>query len=250
MREDMQELMALHDGELTGGALAKAQDRHGSDAESQELLRSLDRADKAFAKAADEALSLEVPSRLVDTIMKAEPQSKTADVIPFPRRRNIAALAIAAGVAAVAVTSTQFLQLPGNSHVDSAEARYASLLQEALNSVPSGDVSASDDGALSIAPIRSFQTSEDVYCREFMALRGSTESSAIACLNVSGTWEVRGERREGTLNEGDDYRLAAGEGSDTQLSALSEDAATLSYVQEQALINSGWNRSGLGRSQE
>ena len=97
MREDMQELMALHDGELTGGALAKAQDRHGSDAESQELLRSLDRADKAFAKAADEALSLEVPSRLVDTIMKAEPQSKTADVIPFPRRRNIAALAIAAG---------------------------------------------------------------------------------------------------------------------------------------------------------
>ena len=247
MRDDIDQLMALHDGEASAEDASAAGNRRFDDPESREFLSKLTEADKAFANAADELLDMPVPSRLVDAIRQPEPQPQpqTAEIIPFPRRRGIVGLAIAAGLAAVVATNTQLFKSNEGPVVDSGTAGYAALLQQAMDSVPSDQVLNSDDGSVRIMPIVSFRTEAAAYCREFMALEGDIEFSGIACRDSIGSWRVLSERRTLTAPDGDEYRAAEGEKSVSDLPSGLVKAKELSYAEEQAAIRTGWKDSGF-----
>lgn len=260
MRDDQNELMALHDGELSGQEASDAKDRQLDDPEARASLEKLARADKAFADAADDMLDMPVPSSLVDAIRQfeaptqaqpgpetyagTETEPKTAEVIPFPRRRGLVGLAIAAGLAAVVATNTPLFQLPGKPALDPEDAGYAALLQDVLESVPSGEVRSSVDGAVSVVPMLSFRTDAAAYCREFMKLQDGAEFSGVACRDGAGSWELVSQQRISTAAEGNDYRVAEGEAAETELPPTLTRAADLSYAEEQAAIQAGWQDSG------
>jgi len=260
MRDDQNELMALHDGELSGQEASDAKDRQLDDPEARAFLEKLARADKAFADAVDDMLDMPVPSSLVEAIRQSEAPSqvqsgleteadsatepKTAEVIPFPRRRGLVGLAIAAGLAAVVATNTPLFQLPGKPALDPADAGYAALLQEVLESVPSGEVRSSADGAVSVVPMVSFRTDAAAYCREFMRSQGDAEFSGVACRDGAGSWEVVSQQRVPSAAVGSDYRIAEGEAGEVKLPPTLTRSAELSYVEEQAAIQAGWQDSG------
>ncbi len=251
MRDDIDELMALHDGELPAGDTSEAREQRFDDPASRELLDKLAKADKAFAAAADELLEMPVPSRLVDAIRQprpepeqlAEPQS--AEILPFPRRRGLVGLAIAAGLATVIATNTQLFQSPAGPTVDAGEAGYAALLQEVMESVPSGDVRSSADGSISIAPMLSFTTEADTFCREFMSSQAGAESSGVACRDRAGRWELISQQGSVSAQESDAYRVAEGLEAGAELAPALTRATELSYTEEQQAIQSGWDGSGL-----
>ena len=237
MRDDIDELMAHHDGELPG----QDAERRFDDPESRELLGKLAKADKAFASAADELLDIPVPSKLVDAIR--QPQPKTAEIIPFPRRRGIVGLAIAAGLATVIATNTQLFQPPANPGADAQPAGYAALLQETMESVPSGEMRSSDDGSVSIVPMVSFKTDAATYCREFMSSQNDAEFSGVACRDRAGSWTLLSQQGGASASGGDAYRVA--ESREAEAPQTPNTAAELSYAEEQEAIRSGWKGSGL-----
>lgn len=254
MREDIDELMALHDGELPAEDAAKAGERHNDDPESRQFLEKLAEADKAFADAADELLEMPVPAKLIEAIrnpqpepqpeLEPEPAQQSAEIIPFPRRRGIVGFAIAAGLAAVIATNTQLFQSPTDAVTDAAPAGYAALLQEAMESVPSGEVRSSEDGSISIMPMVSFKT-DAAYCREFTTQRGGAQFSGVACRDAVGSWEQLSQQSIATAPEDGEYRAAEGQEGGVELPPELARAAELSYAEEQAAIRSGWTDSGL-----
>ena len=243
MPDKLENLMALHDGEASpeqspgeGGA---------DDSQSQELLARLAAADRAFAQAADELLDMPVPSKLVDAIRNpTSPESeapKTAEIIPFPkRRRAIVSFAIAAGLAAVVVTNTELFQAPAGPELKFQTAQHEDLFQDVMNSLASGDLRASDDNGLSLMPMVSFRTQEDAYCREFMALQGGEEYSAVACYGSAGQWELKSQNRVTSGTNTSAYRAASGDEAQSTLPPELVKAADLSYAEEQQAIRSGW----------
>ncbi len=250
MRDDIDELMALHDGELSDQDAADVQDRRLNDPESRELLEQLAKADKAFTAAADELLEMPVPDKLIEAIRQPQPQQEektapqTAEIIPFPRRRGLVGLAIAAGLATVIATNTQLFESPASPVVDSGAAGYATLLQETMESVPSGEIRSSGDGSMSIAPLLSFTTEAATYCREFMSSQGGTEFSGVACRDSAGGWELVSQQQTLSAPDGDGYRAAAGQENGAPLPETLVKAAELSYAEEQEAIRSGWKASG------
>ncbi len=258
MRDDHNELVALHDGELSGQDASDAKHRHLEDSEARAFLEQLARADKAFADAADEMLDMPVPSRLVDAIRQSEarsqaqpeslkepqPEPQTAEIITFPRRRGLVGLAIAAGVAAVIATNTELFQLTGKPALEPAAAGYAGLLQDVMESTPSGQVRSSADGTVSILLMVSFRTSAAGYCREFMRSQGDAEFSGVACRDDAGSWEIVSQERMPSAAFGEDYRVAEGHAEGAELPPTLGQTTELSYAEEQAAIQSGWQNSG------
>ncbi len=245
MRDDFDELMALHDGELPAQEASEAEDRL-DDPEAREFLARLAKADEAFTDAADELLDMPVPPKLVEAIRQSQPQ--TAEIIPFPRRRGIVGLAVAAGLAAVIATNTQLFQSPTSPATDHDAASYAALLQEVMESVPSGEVLSSSDGAVSIAPMVSFKTDAATFCREFMSSRDGAEFSGVACRDNVGSWTLQGELQALAAPAGESYRAAEGQEGGGKLPPALVKAAELSYAEEQEAIRSGWKDSGRERS--
>lgn len=246
MREDFEELMAHRDGELADRSSTKPAEREFDDPESQELLARLAEADAAFAVAADELLNRPVPERLLSAIREPQAEPHSADVVPIFRRRGVVGLAIAASLAAVVATGIQFLEPPVGPVVAPGAGEYATLLQEALETAPSGDLRSSRDGATSVMPVISFRTEAAAsYCREFMAVREGVEVSGLACRVASGNWEVLAERRLPSSPSGDDYRVAEGDGADAALLPVPANASELTYAEEQELIRVDWEGSGI-----
>ncbi len=260
MPDKFNKLMAQHDGESPAEDTSPVGDSRFDDPETRELLEKLAAADKAFASAADELLDMPVPAKLIEAIRnpqsqeletapepisEPDPEQTSAEIIPFPRRRGIIGLAIAAGVAAVVATNTQLFQTPATSVVDPGAASYAYLLQEVMETVPSGEVIASDDGSVSITPMVSFRTETAAFCREFMSLQNGAELSGVACRDGVGSWEVVQQKSVPTAPEDEAYRVAEGMEDDAEMPTDMARSTELSYDEEQAAISSGWKDSGL-----
>ena len=236
MHDKFDDLMALHDKELSPEEQRKVEELLAEDAEARALLKGLAGADEAFKKNADELLHRPVPEKLLATVRADKPAQ--ARVIPFPRRRGIVGLALAAGVAALVVFNTQVLNPPAGVESDA----YAKLFQETLESTSSGDVRSSVDGSIQITPVVSFTTRERGYCREFVALRGDRELGGTACRRENGEWSLVSQQTFASVDDSG-YRAAEGEtvGEAPQLDRLRQ----LSFAEEQSAIKAGWTDSGL-----
>ena len=259
MPDNFEELMKRHDG-TKADELSVAGSDDALDADSKETLQKIAQADKAFSEAAEELLSMPVPSSLMEAIRnsEAEPEAplkqkteqqaeqETATVIPFPARRGFVSLAIAAGLATVIATNTQIFEATDDSPLEALGPAYAALMQQAMNTVASGEILSSRDETVSLMPVISFETTAGDLCREFMAQERGVESSGIACLGDNGEWALRAQTALNTENGSstDSYRLAEGEDGKSRLENSLPTARELSFEEEQAAIQSGWGRSG------
>lgn len=251
MHKNFEKLMALHDGEVetTNSSDSK---KPFDDPESKALVEKIAQADKAFINASDELLSMPIPSKLVDAIRDAAPETTTAQtnqkatVIRFPSRRHVVGLAIAAGLATVIATNNQIFETQNAPETGDPMSGYLVLLQDAMNDMSSGDLLSSADQAVSIMPVVSFKTSEGELCREFIAREGEAEITGIACHSGSAVWQVRASEEQLLQNPASDgYSLAERESGISSLQLDARMAEQLSYEEELAAIRSGWTNLGL-----
>jgi hypothetical protein len=247
MYEHMEKLMAFHDGELSAEESEKVQELLSQDATARLWLQKLQNADAAFTQSADTILAEPVPQRLIDTVRDTQPAS--AKVLQFPQRRAVVGLAMAAGLAAILITSApDLLQqgVPGSQ--ETADPGFATLLQQTLEELPSGEIRRSDDGLVQLTPLATYRIEDSRFCREYMGKRADVEVSGLACRNTAGTWGVISQREFASTN-GNSYRAAEGAGvDDNGLSSLGE-SSSLSYSEESAVLRSNWSASALQGAQ-
>jgi hypothetical protein len=240
MHEHMDKLMALHDGELSDDELRDVQALLERDPGAQRCLDMLTNADAAFAQSAAAMLSEPVPQRLVDTVRgTTQVSAQTAQILPFPRRKALVSLAVAAGLATILITGMP--ELRRNAPGQNSPPAFASLLQDTLETLPSGDIHSSDDGRIQITPLATYRHEDAGFCREYMARDGDRELEGLACREPSGGWAVVNQREFSTA-DGSRYRAAEGQESSAAASQL-ETAVSLSYAEEAAALESGWQRS-------
>ena len=246
MHKDIELLMALHDGELSADDERRARELLERDPEAKRVMQELEHADRAFSRAADDLLNAPVPQRLLDAVQaeRAEPAPR-GNVHPFPRRKALVSLAMAAGLAAVIV----FAPRPPPGVGDGDRDSYAALLQQTLESAASGDIRSSEDGLAQVSPVVTYRTGDARFCREYVARRGDEELSGIACRSRSGTWDVLGQQALGAADDGSRYR-AAGRDEDRGPALDLDAASTLSYAEESAALSSGWAASGSEGAQQ
>lgn len=268
MRDDVEKLMSIHDGESTG----EHDDDQASplDAESREFLDRLKAADEAFAAEANELLAMPVPDKLLQTIRAhdaapaatsrqstavesgdkrdaatATATAGSAEIIPFFRRpRTIARLALAAGLAAVVVTNLEWLRVPGAPTLDLQASADHELFQQSMHRAVSGDLQQSAEGSLSVMPVSSFVTQDKVLCREFLALQGATEFSGVACYDASSGWALKHAQIIEGSQEASTYQMATGDDAATTIPAIDNKAVQLSPAEELRAIESGWQSCG------
>jgi len=234
MHNEFEKLMALHDEELSVDEAREAEEL-AKDPEAQACLRDLEQADELFRSAADDLLDRPVPAEMISAIRQPAPRS--AKIIPFPGRRSVAGLAIAAGIAAIAVTGLQF-QAPESSR-DEGAANYVALLQSTLESAPSGDLRSDESGELMVTPRVSFATADEGYCREYMSYLQGTERSGLACRNDSGRWSIVDEQALSSSTS-EQYRAASGESVRPSDPQVLKGAERLSFDEEQKALRSAW----------
>lgn len=244
----LEKLMALQDGELSPEQERDVRELLEKDPEAQHLMQLLARADQEFTQAHSKILDLPVPQSLIDSVQNTETQPAT--IVAFPAWRKAVSFAAAAGLAAVLVTGTwPFGEQGSPVDLPLEQAAYASLLQQTLEQVSSGETRSSENGLIKISPMLSFQTADAAYCREFMAQQGETELAGLACRNRSGNWDVLSQRQQVTVDS-ETYRAAEGarepsiDNPQREASQESNKTITLSYEQEQMAIQSGWESSG------
>ncbi|MEE4202899.1 MAG: hypothetical protein V2I45_04670 [Halieaceae bacterium] len=266
MRDDFEKLMSIHDGEppeMSDEAPADSP----LDAESLEFLERLKAADQAFAAEADKLLDMPVPDNLVatirdhdrraaDTAREAAPQKTpeqvvsasaagSAKIVPFPpRRRTVAQLALAAGLAAVVVTNLEWLQAPDAPTFNLQAATDRELFQQSMHRLVSGELEQSADGGLSVMPVASFVTQDKVLCREFLALQGESEFAGVACYSASSGWVIERTQAVEGSQEARAYQMASGDEAAATSLATDIKAAELSAAEEQQAIASGWQSCG------
>lgn len=237
MHNESEKLMALHDGELSADEAREAEEL-AKDPDAQAFLRDLGQADDLFRSAADELLDRPVPAELISAIR--EPAPRSAKVIPFPGLRSVVGLAIAAGIAAIAVTGLQ-LQAPQSTQDESA-ASYAALLQSTLESASSGDLRSDESGEFMVTPRVSFATADEGYCREYMSYKQGAERSGLACRNDSGRWSIVSER-DVSSSTSEQYRAAGDQGVRSSYPKVLEGAERLSFDEEQNALRSAWKQA-------
>ena len=258
MHKHIEQLMALHDGELSEEEAHKAQDLLDQDPEAQRIMAQLEQADQTFTQAYDEVLNSPVPDRLINTLRAgtAERPEDSAgnagngetgaagNVLAFPRRTAYISLAAAAGLAAILITGPQNLLSPDTSNSNRPGiGAMAGLLQETLETAESGEIRGSDDGRLQVTPMATYLAADSRYCREYMALEAASETAGIACRNAGGTWELVSQQELGSSIGNEAYRAAEGSTDGVDKGDLGS-AAALSYTDERRAIDSGWSRSG------
>ncbi|MEO1081966.1 MAG: hypothetical protein AAFY29_20585 [Pseudomonadota bacterium] len=234
MENEFDKLMALHDEELSADD-ARETEEFAKNPEAQALLQGLKQADDLFRSAADDLLEQPVPPEMISAIHDTEPRSAT--IIPFPGRRSVIGLALAAGIAAIAVTG---LQLQGPESIqDEGAASYARLLQSTLESAPSGDLRSEENGEYMITPRVSFATTDRGYCREYMSYQQGIERTGLACRSDSGRWSILDEQVMSSAAS-EQYRAAGGESQQSPAARVLDGAERLGFDEEQNAIRSAW----------
>lgn len=235
--EQAERLMAYHDGELNAADASEVRSMIQRDAEAQRFLESLRQADRLAGEELDSMLEAPVPQKLVDTV-RGTPAGG-AKVVRLPtRQRATWSWAIAAGVTLMLAFGVRQLVLgPGNG----ASGSYQLLVQEALESTPSGEVAVSADGGWQLTPVSSVLTADGRYCRDYAARGPEGQLMGLACRSGTGRWERIVEEHDRTARPGGGYLPAEG-ATDAALDEMlgREGAVPLGYAAELRAIKSGW----------
>jgi hypothetical protein len=235
--EQAERLMAYHDGELNAEDEAEVRELIERDAEAQQFLEALRQADRLAAAELGPMLDVPVPQQLTDTVRGTSGRGGQVVTLPTRQRANWS-WAVAAGLTLmVALGTRQLLMGPGGDGPTS----YDRLVQNALESTPSGEIAVSADGEWQLTPVSSVLTAEGRYCRDYAAEGPAGQLVGLACRSPAGRWQRAIEQRDQAEQSGNAFLPAEGE-TDAALDDLlqREGAVHLGYAAEQRAIRSGW----------
>ncbi len=246
---DYELLMAYVDGELDSEQAARVEARLESDAQVRELVEQIRSTNALLRQGLDEVLEQPVPQRLLDTLQGPTP---VAPVIPLRPRAAAARprtglglgwAAAASIVLAIGAVGTVSLLVPsGPNGLGIVDNR---VLQQALETLPSGTPLISDDTETSVTPLATYRSGDSRPCREFEIRQGATVQLGLACRGGDGRWDLDTlvEQEIVATDPGaQGYVPAGGEGD--PISAVLDRigaGAALVVAEEQTLIDAEWS---------
>lgn len=242
--EDLQQIMAYHDGELTPEQVAKVEQVLAESEEAKRFLAQLQRSDQFLRGGLDEVLDQPVPQHLIDAA-RGEPGKprERAPVLAFPRWRWASrwAYATAASVTLLAVAGTYILS--GQSGGEDSR-RLARALNQGLETTASGEIFRADDPAVQVMPTATFRTTEAGVCRQYVVKVDGSQSVGLACRQEPSQWQVQVQQ---TVSSGDQSQAyAPASGGDDEVLAAAIDALgggqPLNSEQEMTLISNNWKQ--------
>jgi len=207
MTLERQLLVAYADDELDMEARRKVEAWVERDPGAAEDLASLKEQRKALKAAFEDELSEPAPPRTLALLLKAE----GGDAGPAHKwwQASIAAgltAAVIGGLAAYGMTNLRADQILARYEAERTlhRAQLTSVVQEALESNPSGQVAQWDGEAGTmggqVVPIRTYQNAAGNWCREYRAeARIGLETvslEGVACRSSEGTWITKAERQK------------------------------------------------------
>lgn len=260
---DFEKLMAYADGELDADSAKEVEQLMRQNAQAREAVDNFQRDRQALAGGLDGILNEPVPQRLIDAIRQhpgaaaapspGHPALPEAHPVVPSGGANSATGRVAANdraywpslatAAAVALTVGLFAgQWWGSGAKDSTLAT-AHVLQEALQTTPSGQTLAAR--SVRITPLGSFQSDEGQVCREFEQTAEGRSAHGLACLE-SSRWVTRLmiDRGLSTVAGGaGDGTYVPASGETDALSAMFEQlklGPAMSGEEERQILQRGW----------
>ncbi|MCF7992367.1 MAG: hypothetical protein K9M02_18150 [Thiohalocapsa sp.] len=246
---DFELLMAYVDGELDAEQTASIEARLATDAHARETVEQLRSTNAWLSQGLDQILEEPVPQRLLDTVQGGAPDARVVPLRPRktvvrPRTRIGLGWAAAAGIVlAIGAVSTISLLMPtappGSAIVDNA------VLQEALETLPSGSLLIAGKDDASVMPLATYRLDDSRLCREFEVRRGTAVELGLACRDEDGRWAPDTlVEQEVAAAEADTERFVPAGGDEDPISTALDRmgaGAALVPAEERTLIDAGWS---------
>lgn len=238
---DLQLIMAYHDGELDPEQVIRAEALLTDSAAAREWLSSLRAGDQFLRQGLAGALSQPVPGRILRAKDTALPIK--GRLFHFPTFHPSGARAFAMAASLMLFMAAGFW-LDFESEGNGRQQVVASFVARALESAPSGTQVTHADMELVIMPLATYETETGQICRTYAGHLEQTRLSGLACRRAASDWAsvVQQTVDLGPSGaSGEVYRPASG-ASDVVTPALHQLGAkdALPSERESALLQNNW----------
>lgn len=244
---DHQSLMAYVDNELDDKKRVEIEAIIDRDPEAAAIVERLTKSRELLKEGFDEILDYPAPDHLVATIRNHRAEAKIISHPSFSTPKNrfsSTSLALAASIALIIGVVAGYIMdnQPGEN---SASFPVANLLQQTLESQPSGTKTIDDNAAQAITPILTFAAENGQICREYERQSPTALLRGVACRNKEGKWitfaEIDSTLLPAPPTTEIGYAPAAGN-QDPLSAALTALGAQRSFTanEEQQLRERGW----------
>jgi anti-sigma factor RsiW len=242
---DQELIMRLHDQQTSAEESARAMALIAKDPEAAEYLASISKADEYFNSELDRLLDGPIPDRLI-LATRSNPGNASTSPSKAGQRQawlNQPQLALAASIMAALVLSlTAYLQ-PWQQQND-VSTPLATLMQNALDTIPSGERLADASGQWVIMPTATYRSSSQGLCRQFAGLDQKTPFYGISCRNQSeGRWTSLTKITDSaTSDSGQGQTYAPASAPEGNVASYLRDAELINTLEEEQLIRERWQQ--------
>ncbi len=244
---DLQLLMAYADNELDDVEKAKVEALLASDSEAADIVERFKESKDTLKEGFSEILDQPVPDHLVTTIRTHRSKTKVFTLRSFLTQKHsfsrasmalAACLALFIGVIAGRIMDNQSRE----NHVSMSSSM---LLQNVLETHPTGKEGTTDNHEQSITPKLTFSSENGQICREYQLQSPADLMVGVACRDKKGKWitlvEINSSLLSAPPNASTGYSPAEGN-PDPMAAAMEAIGAqkSLTADEEQRLRNRGW----------